>query len=186
VRSKVRNCKGHIISSTGELSLHPLIHSPHTKHLLHSMVTRHPFSTPQKSVLPLWSATAQTSCTLPEPVAKAPAAFRLALQLTITISMPVLQHLTWKTSPFADSLNLYLTVLLTFLTPIVRHPAAMDMLKRSIPWEDLGALYCPTHIQLESSGIHDPNSLESHGIHGITMDSSGFHGFHGIPQFQDS
>jgi hypothetical protein len=68
-----------------------------------------------------------------EPIAQAQAAFHLALQLTFTMLTHILQHPTWRMSPFADSLNPYLTVLLTFVTTIVHHPAALDMLECSIP-----------------------------------------------------
>lgn len=69
------------------------LHTP-VLSILHSMTTRHPFSTSRESVT------------------------------------HVLHHPTRRTSPFAHSLNPYLTVLLTFLTTTVRHPVAYRLCQR--------------------------------------------------------
>jgi protein SMG6 len=67
-----------------------------------------------------------------------PTSFRLALHVTFAMLTHVLQRPTRKASPFARStLNPYLTIMLTFLTTMLKHPATLETLQRSVPWAAL-------------------------------------------------
>ncbi|KAF9050675.1 hypothetical protein BDZ89DRAFT_1057118 [Hymenopellis radicata] len=67
-----------------------------------------------------------------------PMGFTLALQLTFSMLSYVLRHPTRKSSPYARStINPYLTVILTFLSNILKHAGAKQVLERTIPWDDL-------------------------------------------------
>jgi hypothetical protein len=71
-----------------------------------------------------------------------PTLFKLAAQLTFAMLSHVLKHPTRKPSPFARStLNPYLTIVLTFLTTLSKHTAALAVLERSIPWVDLAKFF---------------------------------------------
>lgn len=71
-----------------------------------------------------------------------PASFTLACHLTFTMLSHVLRRPTRKPSPFARStLNPYLTVILTFLSTVLRQPQTLNILERSIPWEDLATFF---------------------------------------------
>ncbi|KAF7359539.1 PINc domain-containing protein [Mycena sanguinolenta] len=75
-------------------------------------------------------------------VQAAPASFRFALQLTFAMLSHVLRCPTRKPSPFARStLNPYLTVILTFLATVLKHPQTLEAMERSIPWDDLAAFF---------------------------------------------
>ena len=67
-----------------------------------------------------------------------PTSFKLATQLTFSMLSYALKNPTRKASPFARAtLNPYLTIALTFLSTISKHPATLQILKRSIPWAEL-------------------------------------------------
>jgi protein SMG6 len=71
-----------------------------------------------------------------------PPSFKYALQLTFAMLSHVLRRPTRKASPFARStLNPYLTVLLTFLSTVLRHPPTLVVMERSIPWEELAGFF---------------------------------------------
>ncbi|KAJ6547339.1 hypothetical protein B0H19DRAFT_1075225 [Mycena capillaripes] len=100
----------------------------------------------------------QTSPTMSEAepdAAEAPAAFRFALQLLFAMLSHVLRRPTRKPSPFARSnLNPYLTVVLTFLSTVLKHPQTLEAMERSVPWDDLAAFFAriPRHI-MSSQGL---------------------------------
>jgi protein SMG6 len=67
-----------------------------------------------------------------------PVSFKLALQLTFAMLTHVLHNPTRKASQFArPNLNPYLTVVLTFLATMLKHPATLGVLERTVPWEAL-------------------------------------------------
>ena len=59
-----------------------------------------------------------------------PPAFKMAQELTVT----VLAYALWST---CDRPNPYVTILLTFLQTVLRHPEGLAMLEHVIPWLDL-------------------------------------------------
>lgn len=71
-----------------------------------------------------------------------PPAFKFALQLTFSMLAYVLRHPTRKSSQFARSnLNPYLTILLTFLSTILKHSPTLEVLERAIPWDELATFF---------------------------------------------
>ncbi|KAJ7349482.1 hypothetical protein DFH08DRAFT_778758 [Mycena albidolilacea] len=85
----------------------------------------------------------------PDAAFEAPASFRFALQLMFAMLTHVLHRPTRKPSPFARStLNPYLTVILTFLATVLKHPQTLDAMERSVPWDDLAAFFAriPRHM----------------------------------------
>ena len=94
-----------------------------------------------------------------------PAPFKLALQLTFAMFSHVLRHPTRKSSPFARStLNPYLTVLLTFLATVLKHPQTLEMLERSVPWEELARFFAkvPRNV-MAAQGLAE---VKRHGSRG--------------------
>ncbi|KAF9009359.1 hypothetical protein BDQ17DRAFT_1388235 [Cyathus striatus] len=84
-----------------------------------------------------------------------PPAFKFALQLMFEMLSFVLRHPTRKASQFSRStLNPYLTVTLTFLATILKHAPTLEVLERSMPWEELAAFFAkvPRKI-MESQGL---------------------------------
>jgi protein SMG6 len=68
--------------------------------------------------------------------------FHLALQLTFTTLSYTLHHPWRKTNAFArPSLNPYITVVLTFLSTLVKHAPVLALLERMIPWDDLAGFF---------------------------------------------
>ncbi|KAJ7134972.1 hypothetical protein C8R43DRAFT_894524 [Mycena crocata] len=91
---------------------------------------------------------------------EAPAAFRFALQLLFAILSHVLRRPTRKPSPFARSnLNPYLTVVLTFLATVLKHPQTLEAIERSVPWNDLAKFFAriPRHV-MASQGLAERRS----------------------------
>ncbi|KAJ3767486.1 hypothetical protein FB446DRAFT_327400 [Lentinula raphanica] len=71
-----------------------------------------------------------------------PLAFKLALKLTFTMLKFALLHHTQKFPQSSKSkLNPYLTMLLTFLATMLKNQNAKALLERSIPWDELAALF---------------------------------------------
>ena len=71
-----------------------------------------------------------------------PPSFKYALQLTFAMLLHVLRRPTRKASPFARlTLNPYMSILLTFLSTVLRHPPTLALLERSIPWEELAGFF---------------------------------------------
>lgn len=90
-----------------------------------------------------------------EPPLEFPMPFKLALRLTFAILTNVLRTPTRKASPYArSSLNPYLTVLLTFLATALKHPQTLEVLERSVPWEELAKFFetVPRNI-MRSQGL---------------------------------
>lgn len=91
-----------------------------------------------------------------------PAPFKLAAQLTFTVLSHVLKNPSRKASPFAKAtLNPYITVVLTFLSIIAKHPATLSSLERSIPWDDLASFFAtvPRNVML-SQGLNKTGERE--------------------------
>ncbi|TFK42921.1 hypothetical protein BDQ12DRAFT_299349 [Crucibulum laeve] len=81
-----------------------------------------------------------------------PPAFKYALQLTFAMLSYVLRHPTRKASQYARStLNPYLTVLLTFLATVLKHQQTLEILQRSIPWEELAAFFATVPRKIMTS-----------------------------------
>ena len=94
-----------------------------------------------------------------------PPAFKFALQLTFSMLSHVLRRPTRKSSQYARSnLNPYLTVLLTFLSTVLKHRPTLDVLERSIPWEELGAFFAtvPRKIMISQGLMSEPGKSNSH------------------------
>ena len=71
------------------------------------------------------------------------ASFKLVAQLTFAMLSHVLKSPMQKSLPFAKStLNLYMTIVLTFLATISRHPASLSTLKCTVPWDKLATFFC--------------------------------------------
>ncbi|KAJ7721075.1 hypothetical protein DFH07DRAFT_1008258 [Mycena maculata] len=91
----------------------------------------------------------QTSPAMSEAEPEPPAAFHLALQLLFAMLTHALRRPTRKPSPFArSSLNPYLTVVLTFLATVLRHPATLAAVERAVPWGALTEFFAhiPRHV----------------------------------------
>ncbi|KAF5330656.1 hypothetical protein D9619_005946 [Psilocybe cf. subviscida] len=87
------------------------------------------------------------------------ASFASALQLAFAMLSHVLRHPTRKATPYARSeLNPYLTVMLTFLSTLLKHRAAVDALARSMPWADLAAFFAtiPRKIMIDQGLMAAP------------------------------
>ncbi|KAF8892624.1 hypothetical protein BD779DRAFT_1610166 [Infundibulicybe gibba] len=71
-----------------------------------------------------------------------PMSFKLALQLTFDMLSFVLKGPFQRTSPLGhESLNPYLSIILTFLATMLKVPQTLALLQRAIPWEDLAQFY---------------------------------------------
>lgn len=84
-----------------------------------------------------------------------PMAFKLALELTFAMLSHVLKRPTRKASQYARSrVNPYLTVILTFLATMLKHDKTLEVMERSIPWEDLVAFFAtiPRSV-MQSQGL---------------------------------
>ncbi|KAJ3935434.1 MAG: hypothetical protein NXY57DRAFT_912951 [Lentinula lateritia] len=89
-----------------------------------------------------------------------PRAFKLAMEVTFTMLRFVLQHPSRKPSPFSESrINPYLTVLLTFLSIMLKHQKTKEILERSLPWEELAAMLAlvPRNVMI-SEGLSPLNN----------------------------
>lgn len=82
-----------------------------------------------------------------------------ALQLTFAMLSHVLQNPLRQPSAFARStLNPYLTVILTFLATLLKQESALQLLERSIPWQELATFFTtiPRRV-MTSQGLLDSN-----------------------------
>lgn len=71
-----------------------------------------------------------------------PVSFKLALELAFSMLSFVLRNPTRKASHFSRStLNPYLSVMLTFLATVTKHPETLSIMERSIPWHDLARFF---------------------------------------------
>ena len=69
---------------------------------------------------------------------KYPTPFKLMVQLAFSMLSHVLKNPIWKALPFTQStLNLYLTIVFTFLATLLKHPGTLAILEWSIPWDRL-------------------------------------------------
>lgn len=70
------------------------------------------------------------------------AAFQLAAQLTFAMLDQVLDHPERRIGAYGPAtLNPYLTVLLTFLATVLRHPVGLASLERLVPWAKLARFF---------------------------------------------
>ena len=68
--------------------------------------------------------------------------FHLALNLTFTTLSYALRNPWRKTNAFTPpSLNPYISVVLTFLTTLVKNPPVLALLERAVPWDDLATFF---------------------------------------------
>ena len=68
--------------------------------------------------------------------------FKFALQLAFSMLSHALQQLTHKSSQYSHSnLNPHLAILFAFPSAVLKHRPTLDVLKCSIPWEELGAFF---------------------------------------------
>ncbi|KAH6918955.1 hypothetical protein BKA70DRAFT_1458601 [Coprinopsis sp. MPI-PUGE-AT-0042] len=92
-----------------------------------------------------------------------PPALSLALQLTFTLLSHVLRRPHRQASAFArPSLNPYLTVILTFLATILKQAPAVEVLERSVPWQDLATFFAtiPRRV-MSTQGLFDTSKPSS-------------------------
>ncbi|KAF7347165.1 PINc domain-containing protein [Mycena venus] len=77
--------------------------------------------------------------------AETPASFCFALRLMFAMLGLALR---------CGGANPYLTVALTFLATVLKHPQILDAIKRAVPWDDLAAFFAriPTHL-MASQGL---------------------------------
>lgn len=69
-----------------------------------------------------------------------PIQLQLALQLAFSTLSFCLRHPFRQSSPFSrPTLNPYITILLTFITTILKQPGVLPIIERSFPWDDLVA-----------------------------------------------
>ncbi|KIY65771.1 hypothetical protein CYLTODRAFT_412325, partial [Cylindrobasidium torrendii FP15055 ss-10] len=81
-----------------------------------------------------------------------PLQLQLAMQLSFEMFSYVLQRPTRKPSPFARStINPYLTVVLTFLSTILKHTGSREILECLIPWDALAAFFATVPRTVMSS-----------------------------------
>ncbi|KAF9483772.1 hypothetical protein BDN70DRAFT_904058 [Pholiota conissans] len=87
-----------------------------------------------------------------------PPAFKYAVQLTFAMLLHVLRRPTRKASQYARSnINPYLTILLTFLSTVLKHAPTLSVLERSIPWGELATFFAtiPRRIMI-GQGLMSP------------------------------
>ena len=73
---------------------------------------------------------------------KYPASFKLAALITFAMLSYILKNPTRRPTPFSKStLNPYITIVLTFLATIAKHPTSFHTLKRSVPWDKLATFF---------------------------------------------
>lgn len=88
-----------------------------------------------------------------------PATLKFALELTFAMLSHVLHNHSCRASQYAESNpNPYLTVILTFLSTIIKHRPALDILESSLPWDELASFLSliPSKI-MYSLGLNDPS-----------------------------
>ncbi|PFH52354.1 hypothetical protein AMATHDRAFT_74154 [Amanita thiersii Skay4041] len=91
--------------------------------------------------------------------AELPTSFLLALQLTFSMLTHVLRHPLLKSSAFAHAdVNPYLTVVLTFLVTILKHPTTLQIIEKAVPWEELATFFAkiPRNSMSKNSLLSSP------------------------------
>jgi hypothetical protein len=84
-----------------------------------------------------------------------PLAFKYALQLTFDMLTYTLRSPMRKATPFSrETLNPYITILLTFLVTVLKHPAAQKAIERSVPWAELATFFgsIPSKVLPQAEG----------------------------------
>ena len=84
------------------------------------------------------------------------ASFKVVAQLTFAMLSHVLKSPMQKSVPFAKStLNLYMTIVLTFLATILRHLASLLTLEHTVPWDKLVTFFAIIlHTVMPSQGLN--------------------------------
>ncbi|KAF7304708.1 PINc domain-containing protein [Mycena kentingensis (nom. inval.)] len=93
-------------------------------------------------------------------LAEPPVSFRLAQELMFAMLSHVCRHPMRKSNPYARSnLNPYLSITLTFLATLLKHPQSLAAMERAVPWDDLVSFFCniPRHV-MSSQGLLDGRS----------------------------
>ncbi|TEB18962.1 hypothetical protein FA13DRAFT_1802749 [Coprinellus micaceus] len=95
--------------------------------------------------------------TLPSHLPDCPPALSRALQLIFSmLSLAPRQSLCTPNAYVRSTLNPYLTVLLTFLSTILKQTADLNVLKRAIPWQELATLFStiPRRVMASQGLLH--------------------------------
>ncbi|KAG7092251.1 hypothetical protein E1B28_008616 [Marasmius oreades] len=85
-------------------------------------------------------------------------AYKLALELTFSVLSHVLRRPHRRASLYAKKrLNPYLTVILTFLATVLKHEKTLEVMEKSIPWEELTSFFATIpRSTMHSQGLMDP------------------------------
>ena len=85
-----------------------------------------------------------------------PTLFRLVAHLAFSMLSHVLKSPMQKPSLFAKlTLNPYMTIVLTFLATISRHPASLSTHKCNVPWDKLATFFTTVpHSVILSQGLN--------------------------------
>ena len=105
-----------------------------------------------------------------------PPAFKFSLQLVFRMLSSVLRHPTRKPSQYAQStLNPYLTIVLAFLTTLLKHHPTLETLERSIPWADLASFFTvvPRKIMISQGLMVSPKHNTPQHVERWVMLTSG-------------
>lgn len=97
----------------------------------------------------------QSQATTSEEQAEPPLSFKFALQLTFEMFAYTLRNPFRKATPFSHpTINPYNTVVLTFLSTVLKNAAVQRVLERAIPWGDMAAFFCkvPRSIVPQAEG----------------------------------
>ncbi|EJD53809.1 hypothetical protein AURDEDRAFT_180216 [Auricularia subglabra TFB-10046 SS5] len=74
-----------------------------------------------------------------------PISYTLALRLTFSMFSYVLRNPKHRRTPFTPStLNPYIPLVFTFLATMARHPRALAVMERAIPWDDMATFLAMT------------------------------------------
>jgi len=87
-----------------------------------------------------------------------PAPFKLTAQLTFAMLSQMLKNPTLKALPFTwSTLNLYLTIVLMFLSTLSKHPTRLTVLEQWIPRDKLANFFATIpHNVMVSQGLNKP------------------------------
>jgi protein SMG6 len=83
-----------------------------------------------------------------------PLTFRMALQLTFSVLSHAIRQPLRKATPFArPSLNPYIDIILTFLSATLRRTRNVELMQRSIPWQEFADFLNTAPHQLQTSEV---------------------------------
>jgi protein SMG6 len=92
----------------------------------------------------------------------APASFTLALELTFSMLSHAIDHLADSFSYRGGGTgrpvpNAYITVILTFLATLLKHPGALAVMEKMVPWDKLATLMrgAPSRVLKREDGASD-------------------------------